>query len=135
MSQLRWLAKRGAALVAVIALPAALIIAYYAGGAHAFSFLYGVGVGLAAFASIAWAVALILGQASPSSMALGAGIYVGRLLFAAVAIVTPILLELWPVLLMVGGFVGVYVVENAVLLEGARRIKQTSGVQKGQVEG
>lgn len=135
MSQLRWLAKRGAALVVVLALPAAAAMAYYLGAAHALSFLYGVAVGLAAFASIAWAVALILGQNSPSSMAMGAGIYVGRLLFAAVAIVTPILLGLWPVLPMVGGFVGVYVIENVVLLEGARRIKQTSSVQKGQVEG
>lgn len=130
MSPLGWLAARGAVFVFVAAAPAAAAIAYYSEGVRAVSFLYGVCVGLAVFASIAAAVALILDQSSTRNMAFGAGIYVGRLLFAGVAMVVPVLLGWLPVAPMVGGFVGVYAVENLVLLQGARKLKGVSGVQE-----
>lgn len=130
MSALGWLAVRGTVFVLAAAVPAAAAIAYYAEGIRALSFLYGVGVGLAVFASIAVSVSLILNQESTRNMALGAGVYVGRLLFAGVAMVVPVLLELLAVVPMVGGFVGVYAVENIVLLQGARKLKGISGVQE-----
>lgn len=130
MSQLGRLAVRGAIFVTGVAVPAALAVAYYFGAAESVSFAYGVAVGLVVFASIALAVSLILGQRSAGKMALGAGIYVGRLMFAGVAIAVPVLLDLLPVLPMVGGFVGVYAVENIVLLQGARKLKSTPGAQE-----
>lgn len=129
MSQLGGLAARGAIFVVVVSIPAAITIAYYLGGAEALSFVYGVGVGLVVFASIALAVSLILNQQSTRNMALGAGIYVGRLLFAGVAMAVPVLLDLLLILPMVGGFVGVYAVENLVLLQGARKMKSLAGLQ------
>lgn len=129
MSQLGRLAARGAIFVVAVSIPAAIAIAYYLGGAEALSFVYGAGVGLVVFASIALAVGLILNQQSTRNMALGAGIYVGRLLFAGVAMAVPVLLDLLLILPMVGGFVGVYAVENLVLLQGARKTKSLTGLQ------
>lgn len=130
MSPLRWLAARGTVFVLAAAVPAAVVIALYSEGVRAVSFLYGVGVGLGVFASIAAAVALILNQESARNMALGAGIYVGRLVVAASAMAVPIALELLVIVPMVGGFVGVYAVENVVLLQGARKLKGVSGAQE-----
>lgn len=130
MSQLGRLAVRGAIFVLVAAVPGALAVAYYFGLVESLSFGYGAGVGLVVFASIAVALSLILNQQSPGNMALGAGIYVGRLMFAGVAIAVPVLLDLLPILPMVGGFVGVYVVENLVLLLGARKLKNVPEVQE-----
>lgn len=130
MSQLGRLAAWGAIFMVAVSIPAAITIAYYLGGAEALSFVYGVGVGLVVFASIALAVSLILNQRSSRHMALGTGIYVGRLMFAGVAMAVPLLLDLLLLLPMVGGFLGVYVVENLVLLLGARKLKSVPGVQE-----
>lgn len=130
MSRLGGMASRGSIFVVLVAVPSAVVMAYYLGAAEAVSFLYGVLVGLVVFASIAWAVALMLNQKSPQKMALGAGVYVGRLLFAGVALAVPMLLDLLLVLPMVGGFVQVYVVENVVLLQVARKLKGVSGAQE-----
>lgn len=129
MSQLGRLALRGMVFVVAVAVPVAGVLAYYLGLTGAVSFLYGALVGIAVFTSIALAVALILNQRSVRNMALGTGIYVGRLLFAGVAMAVPILLDLLQVLPMVGGFVGVYAVENVVLLQGARKLGGVSGAQ------
>lgn len=130
MGRLGTLAFRGTVFVLVAAVPAALIVAYYFGATEFLAFVYGVGVGLVVFASIAVAVSLILNQKSTRNMALGAGIYAGRLLFAAVALALPVVLGLLPILPMVGGFVGVYAVENLVLLQGARKLKSIPDVQE-----
>lgn len=130
MSQLGGLAARGAIFVVSVSIPAAITIAYYLGGAEALSFVYGVGVGLVVFASIALAVSLILNQKSSRNMALGTGIYVGRLMFAGVTMAVPVLLDLLLILPMLVGFLGVYVVENLVLLLGARKLKSGPGVQE-----
>lgn len=129
MSQLGRLAARGTIFVVAVSIPAALTMAYYLGGAEALSFVYGAGVGLVVFASIALAVGLILNQQSTRNMALGAGIYVGRLLFAGVVMAVPVLLDLLLILPMVGGFIWVYAVENLVLLQGARKMKSLTGLQ------
>lgn len=130
MSRLGGLAARGSILVAFVAVPSAAAIAYYLGAVEALSFLYGVGVGLAVFAAIALAVALILNGKSPQKMALGVGVYVGRLLFAGVALAVPVVLDLLLILPMVGGFVGVYVVENVALLQAARKLKGVSDARE-----
>ncbi len=130
MSQLGRQAVWGAVFVLVSAVPAALVVAYYFGVAESLSFGYGVGVGLVVFASIALAVSLILNQKSSRNMALGTGIYVGRLMFAGVTMAVPVLLDLLLILPMLGGFLGVYVVENLVLLLGARKLKSGTGVQE-----
>lgn len=130
MSRLGGLAGRGSILVLLIAAPVAVAIAYYLGATEALSFVYGVLVGLVVFASIALAVSLILNQKSPEKMALGVGVYVGRLLFAGAVLAGPVLLDLLPILPMVGGFVGVYVVENVVLLQIARKSRGVSEAQE-----
>ncbi len=110
------LAVRGTVLTLVLALLAGVAFGYYLGGVHAGAFLYGVGVGAVSFASIALTVSLLTVRPTASRVLLGAASYVGRLVFAAVAIGVPAFLNLWPVLPMLGGFAGVYVIENVVLL-------------------
>ncbi len=110
------LAVRGTVLTLVLALLAGVAFGYYLGGVHAGAFLYGVGVGAVSFASIALTVSLLTVRPTASRVLLGAASYVGRLVFAAAAIGVPAFLDLWPVLPMLGGFAGVYVIENVVLL-------------------
>lgn len=113
----------------VVALPAAAGIAYYLGGLEAWSFLYGAGVGLVIFSSIAFTVTMVFGQTTEMKRLVGAGVYVGRLVFAAAAIVVPIALDLWPVVPMICGLAGVYIVENVVLLLAAARAAGGSSVR------
>lgn len=115
--------------MAAVALPATAGIAYYLGAVEAWSFLYGVFVGMAMFSSIAFAVTMVFGPTTETKRLLGAGIYAGRLVFAAAAIVVPITLGLWPVVPMLCGFVGVYIVENVVLLFVAAKVSGASKIQ------
>jgi hypothetical protein len=46
----------------------------------------------------------------------GLAVYTGRLVFAAVAVGGAVYYDLWPVLPMLCGFIGVYVLENVFLL-------------------
>lgn len=116
------LAARGAAATIAVALPAAGFAAYYLGAEDAVAFLYGVGVGLAVFAAIAASVSLITVRPSGGRVLIGTGLYLGRLAFAAAAIGVPAYLGSLPVLPMVSGFAGVYIVENVALLWGASRV-------------
>ncbi len=59
-------------------------------------------------------------------MAVGAASFAGRCVFAAGALGAPAYLGLWPVLPMLGGFAGVYLAENVVLLPGALKISHKS---------
>jgi hypothetical protein len=115
------MALGGAVAMAVVALPAASGVAYYLGSSAAWSFLYGVFVGVAMFSSIAFAVTMVFGPTTEAKRLVGAGIYAGRLVFAAAAVIVPITLGLWPVVPMLCGFVGVYVVENVALLLAAAK--------------
>ncbi len=116
--------------MAAVALPAAAGIAYYLGALEAWSFLYGVFVGMAMFSSIAFAVTMVFGPTTETKRLVGAGIYAGRLVFAAAAIVVPITLGLWPIVPMLCGFVGVYIVENVVLLVVAAKAAGSSSVRR-----
>ena len=113
------LAARGTATTAVVALPAAGLWAYYRGLLEAGAFLYGVGVGLLVFVAIAVTVSFLTVRPSGGRILMGAAVYGGRLVFAVVAIGGVAIWGYLPVLPMVLGFAGVYIVENVALLWGA----------------
>lgn len=129
------MALGGAVALLAVALPAVAGIAYYFGGPEAWSFLYGVVVGLVTFATIAFAVTMVFGPATELRRLVGAFIYVGRFAFAAAAILVPVSLGLWPVVPMLCGFVGVYIVENVFLLLAAAKTAGNPRVQKSRTEG
>ncbi len=113
------LALRGAALALMLALPIGAAFWYYLGRAETIAFVYGVGVGILGFASIALTVSLLTVRPSGVRILLGVASYGGRLAFALVAVGVPVYLGSWPVLPMLCGLVGVYVVENLSLLKMA----------------
>jgi hypothetical protein len=113
------LATRGTATTLLLSLPAAGVWAFYRGVLEAGAFLYGVGVGLLVFVAIAVTVSLLTVRPSGVRILVGAGIYLGRLVFATAAIGGVAIWGYLPVVPMVLGFAGVYVVENVVLLWGA----------------
>jgi hypothetical protein len=121
------LAVRGAALMVVLAAPVAVAILYLYGAAHAGAFLHGVGTGILSFASTALTVSLMPGSSTLHGMVMWAGSFVVRYGFVAVALGLPAYLDLWPVVAMLGGFAGVYLAENAVLLSGVMRATSNAG--------
>jgi hypothetical protein len=121
------LALGGAAATAVMSLGAAAVVGYYFGAVYAGAFLYGAGVGLVSFTSIAITAWLLGGKLSGERVLLGVAIYFGRLMLVVVAIGAPIFLASWPALALIGGFAGVYVVENVLLLIGAVKVRGTYG--------
>src|SRR5215212_2136524 len=121
------LALGGAAATAVMSLGAAAVVGYYFGAVYAGAFLYGAGVGLVSFTSIALTAWLLGGKLSGERVLLGVVVYFGRLVFAVVAVGAPIFLASWPALALIGGFAGVYVVENVLLLLGAVKVRGTYG--------
>ncbi|HEY6714638.1 MAG TPA: hypothetical protein VI055_20505 [Rubrobacter sp.] len=125
------LALGGAAATAVMSLAAAAVVGYYFGAVYAGAFLYGAGVGLVSFTSIAITAWLLGGKLSGERVLLGVAIYFGRLVFAVVAVGAPIVLASWPALALIGGFAGVYVVENVLLLFGAVKVRGTYARRAG----
>jgi hypothetical protein len=98
----------GAALVSVV------LWSVY-GASYAGPFLYGVGVGLVSFVSMAATVSMLT-RRSPTWIALGVASFLPRYGFVVVALGTPAYLGLWPVLAMLGGFAAVYLMENMLLV-------------------
>jgi hypothetical protein len=121
------LALGGAAATAVMSLGAAAVVGYYFGAVCAGAFLYGAGVGLVSFTSIAITAWLLGGKLSGERVLLGVAIYFGRLMLVVVAVGAPIFLASWPALALIGGFAGVYVVENVLLLIGAAKVRGAYG--------
>jgi hypothetical protein len=121
------LALGGAAATAVMSLGAAAVVGYSFGTVYAGAFLYGAGVGLVSFTSIAITAWLLGGKLSGERVLLGVAVYFGRLVFVAVAVGAPIFLASWPALALIAGFAGVYVVENVLLLFGAVKVRGTYG--------
>ncbi|CAA9483859.1 MAG: hypothetical protein AVDCRST_MAG02-4851 [uncultured Rubrobacteraceae bacterium] len=115
------LALKGAALALALAIPVAGAVWYYFERAHTVSFLYGVGVGVAGFASIALTVSLLTVRPSGVRILLGVASYGGRLVLVVAAVGVAVYLDAWPVLPMLCGLAGVYVVENLLLLKMAPR--------------
>lgn len=123
------LAAVGGTVAGGVSLLAAAVSWYLFGGVYAGALLYGAAVGLVCFTSIAVTAALMGGRFSGQRMLLGLAVYVGRLLFAAMAMGVPIYFGSWPALAMVCGFAGVYVVENVTVLVGAPRAAGSSAVR------
>src|SRR5918995_27479 len=117
----------GAAATAVMSLGAAAVVGYYFGAVYAGAFLYGAGVGLVSFTAIALTAWLLGGKLSGERVLLGVAVYFGRLVFAVVAVGAALLLASRPALALIGGFAGVYVVENVLLLFGAVKVRSTYG--------
>lgn len=113
------LALKGAALALALALPVGGAGWYYFERAHAVSFLYGVGVGVVGFASIALTVSLLTVRPSGARIMLGVATYGARLVLVVAAVGVAVYLDAWPVLPMLCGLAGVYVVENVLLLKMA----------------
>jgi hypothetical protein len=126
------LAVRGAAFMVVLSVPVAATILYVYGLAHAGAFLYGVGTGILSFASTALTASLMPGSSAVHGLMLWAGSFLARYGFVAVALGVPAYLGLWPVVAMLGGFVGVYLAENAVLLPAAMRATGNPGAERGR---
>lgn len=125
------LALRCAAFMVALAVPAGVTIFYLYGGAHAWALIYGVGTGISSFVSTAVTVSLLVGHSKAVGMAIGGGSFVARYGFAAVALGVPAYLDLWPVVAMLGGFAGVYLAGNVVLLPGAL-MKRNAGRSAGE---
>jgi hypothetical protein len=124
------LAIRGAALMVVLAVPVAAMILYFYGMAHAWAFLYGAGTGILSFASTALTASLMPGSSTVHGVMLWAGSFVVRYGFVVAALGVPAYLGLWPVVAMLGGFAGVYLAENAVLLPGVMRATTDLGAKR-----
>lgn len=113
------LALRGAIRTLALAVPVGAMVWYYFERAHAISYMYGVGVGVVGFASIALTVSLLTVRPSGVRIMLGVASYGARLVFVVVAVGVPVYLQAWPVVPMLCGLAGVYVVENVLLMKMA----------------
>jgi hypothetical protein len=96
---------------------------------HAEAFAYGVGIGLISLLSTALTVTLLWGPNMTLGMMVGAFSFVARCGLAAGALGIPAYLGLWPVLPMLGGFAGVYLIENILLMPGAIKISH-AGIKR-----
>lgn len=115
------LAAKGAVFAALVSLLASVAVGYFFGGVYAAALLYGAAIGVVCFTSIAVTVVLLGGRLTGVTMPLVLSVYFGRMILVVVGIGVPVVLEAWPVLAMLGGLAGVYVVENVLILFGAWR--------------
>src|SRR5215211_696504 len=130
------LAVRYAAWVSAAAAVVAVVVWSLSGEAHAGAFLYGVGVGTVSFVSTALTVSLLMGRSTAGGMMVGALSFGARYGFVAAALGVPAYLGLWPVVAMLGGFVGVYMAENVLLLPGVlTRAIGTPSAERGAERG
>jgi hypothetical protein len=126
------LAVRGAVLMVVLAVPVAVAVSYSYGAAHAGAFAYGVGTGIVSFVSTALTVSLMPVGSTVHGVMMWAGSFLVRYGFVAVALGVPAYLHLWPVVAMLGGFAGVYLAENAVLLPGVMWVTSKPDAMQGE---
>jgi hypothetical protein len=112
------LAFQYAMWVSIGAVLVGVVVWFLYGGPYAGAFLYGVGVGIVSFVSTALTVSLLTGQSKTFGVLIVAISFMVRYGFVACALGVPAYLGLWPVLAMLGGFAGVYLSENVVLLPG-----------------
>ena len=104
------------------------------GPAYAGAFGYGVGVGVICLLSTALTVSLITGGSTAGGVTVGAASFVARLGFAASALGVPAYFGLWPVVVMLAGFSGVYVAENVALVLGTPKFEGFVSVVGGEEE-
>jgi len=91
------------------------------GPVYAGALLYGVGLGVASFVSIAVTVSMLTAR-SNVWRGLGLAFFAGRYGFAVVALGIPAYMGLWPLAPVLIGLTAVYVAENVVLLPGVSRV-------------
>lgn len=130
MSQHWRLALRSSIWIVGSGILAGLAILYLYGGSHAGAFWHGLGIGVLSLFSTALTVSLLTSGPGFRRM-LGAASFVVRYIFVAVALGIPAYLGLWPALAMFGGFAGVYLAENTVLLPGFMKAAGTTGAKPG----
>jgi hypothetical protein len=123
------LAFRCAAWIVALMIPVAALLLYFCGMADAEAFAYGVGIGLISLLSTALTVSLLWGPNMTLGMMVGAFSFVARCGLAAGALGIPAYFGLWPVLPMLGGFAGVYLVENILIMPGALKISH-AGIKR-----
>ena len=126
------LAFRCAGWIVALMVPVAAVLFYFFGMAHAEAFAYGVGIGLISLLSTAVTVSLLWGPNMTLGMMVGAFSFVARCGLAAGALGIPAYLGLWPVLPMLGGFAGGYLVENILLLPGGLKIRHAGIKQEAE---
>ncbi|CAA9441599.1 MAG: hypothetical protein AVDCRST_MAG14-7 [uncultured Rubrobacteraceae bacterium] len=114
------LVARNTAWIIALAIPVGAAIFYIYSEAHAGGFLYGVGTGVLSLVSMALTVSLLTGR-SRVVRVIGAVSFVVRYGFVMLILGVPAYLGLWPVVGMLGGFAGVYLLENVILLPGMMR--------------
>ncbi len=114
----------------LLAAPVVAAIFYFYGAAQAGAFVYGVGTGILSFFSTALTASLMPGSSTVHGMMMWAGSFLVRYGFVAVALGVPAYLGLWPVVAMLGGFAGVYLAENVVLLPGAMKMVSNPGAKR-----
>jgi hypothetical protein len=129
------LALRYAAWVSGAATVLAAGIWLLSGPSYAWAFGYGVGVGLICFVSTAMTVSLITGGSTAAGVTVGAASFLARMGFAAGALGVPAYLGLWPVVVMLAGFAGVYVAENVALVLGTPKFEGFVSVVGREEEG
>lgn len=134
MSQHWRLALRSAAWIVGLGVLAGGAVFYVYGGAHAGAFWHGVGIGILSLFSTALTVSLLTSGPGLWRM-LGAASFFVRYIFVAVALGIPAYLGLWPALAMFGGFAGVYLAENTVLLPGFVKAIGEPGAGRGARQG
>ena len=124
------LAFRCAVWTAVLALPVVALVWYLYGGSHAGAFSYGVGIGILSFVSTAVTVSWLT-RGTRAWVIAGSASFVARYGFVALALGAPAYLELWPALAMLGGFAGVFLAENVVLVPVALKMAGNLGTDYG----
>jgi hypothetical protein len=128
------LAIRYAAWVSAGAALVGVVVWFLYGEPHAGAFLFGVGAGLLSFVSTALTVSLMPVSSTVVGIMVGGASFGARCGFAAAVLGVPAYLELWPVLPMLGGFAGVYLAENAILLPGVSKAVSSSDTGHERVE-
>ena len=124
------LAFRCAAWTAGLAVPVVALVWYLYGGSRAGAFSYGVGVGILSFVSTAVTVSWLT-RGTRGWVLAGSGSFVARYGFVGVALGVPAYLGLWPALAMLGGFAGVFLAENVVLVPMALKMAGNLGTGYG----
>lgn len=124
------LALRSSVWMLGLSVPVVAAVAYLYGGYYAGAVGYGVVVGLLSWASAALTVSLLTNGPGLWRMA-GAASFFVRYIFVAVALGIPAYLGSWPALAMFGGFAGVYVAENTVLLPGMLKVMSETKMKRG----
>jgi hypothetical protein len=125
------LALRYAAWILAAAVGISVLLLVFYDTSHAWSFFYGAGMAVVSFISTAVTISLFAGRSVAAGLVIGAGSFVARLVFAAAVLGIPAYLGLWPVVPMLAGFAGVYVVENVAATVRVARTRKVPSAKPG----